>query len=505
MFVRNCILIQPLQQFNSPNPLPQGSSSAPAHLAFHTTLPSPTDVGGYDFSPITSPWLEPYQQPDPAVQTQQQLQQQLQPSQQLNQGGLSTPQVRATRSSTKRGASSSGEDTGAEGHGHGQQVRKRALPSVRSTATPGSGGSGVGQRGRHARGSASLTSTPAMRARSRKNSSAAMEDTPSPVDLSMPPPAPPGEGTSNVGELGQHEQAHQMSPTNPTTIAPVTPAAIMGLGRLGLSSGLTPLDGAEGSTSVNPGASSGAAQGKRKSPPKTQSSSGASTSKTTTTTKKASPSSLVGQSPSLKPLLPGGLTPSSAMHLATASNYTHHLSGSASSLNLTPSAPLPQPTLQVRKTSHKAAEQKRRDSLKNSFDDLRFLLPPLPLPNDENYDGEPPLPGALPPRGPPRGEVQGPNRAVSKLQLLRCGNDFIRRLKARVSRRDEYIEQLKTEVRALREQLDEKESPDMDGLEDTVQAFQRVDLDKDLDAEEANAPKLGGIPLEGDEDDDGAD
>lgn len=101
--------------------------------------------------------------------------------------------------------------------------------------------------------------------------------------------------------------------------------------------------------------------------------------------------------------------------------------------------------------------------------------------------------------------MQGPNRAVSKLQLLRCGNDFIRRLKARVSRRDEYIEQLKTEVRALREQLDEKESPDMDGLEATVQAFQRVDLDKDLDAEEANAPKLGGIPLEGDEDDDGAD
>lgn len=398
-----------------------------------------------------------------------------------------------------------------EGPGHGQQVRKRAIPASR---TAGGQGSGAAQKGRHARGSASLTSTPAMRAKSRKDNSAAMDDTPSPVDLSMPPPAPPlmiGIEGANVGDQDQQGQTQQMSPTSPATIAPVTPAAIMGLGRLGLSSGLAPVDGAESNTNASSSSSSGTTQGKRRSPPKAQASSGASTSRTTTN-KKASPSTLVGQSPSLKPLLPGGLTPSSAIHLAAASNYSHHLSGSASSLNLTPSAPLPQPTLQVRKTSHKAAEQKRRDSLKTSFDDLRFLLPPLPLPNDENYDGEPPLPGALPPRGPPRGEVQGPNRAVSKLQLLRCGNDFIRRLKARVVRRDEYIEQLKAEVRALRARVDGKAgagedgmAEDADALEDAVRAFQRVDLDKDLDAEEANAPKLGGIPLEGDEDEDGGD
>ena len=114
---------------------------------------------------------------------------------------------------------------------------------------------------------------------------------------------------------------------------------------------------------------------------------------------------------------------------------------------------LQQPTLHVRKTSHKAAEQKRRDSLKTSFDDLRLLLPPIPLPSDEGYDGEPPLPGAMPPRGPPRGDG-GPNRAVSKLQLLRCGNDFIRQLKGRIERRDEYIDSLKREIVVLRGLID---------------------------------------------------
>lgn len=142
--------------------------------------------------------------------------------------------------------------------------------------------------------------------------------------------------------------------------------------------------------------------------------------------------------------------------------------------------PLPQPTLQVRKTSHKAAEQKRRDSLKTSFDDLRLLLPPIPLPNDEGYDGEPPLPGAMPPRGPPRGEVAGPNRAVSKLQLLRCGNDFIRVLKGRVARRDEYIERLKGEVNTLRGMIGEE----------LLENMEKLNLDEDLDAEEANAPKM---------------
>lgn len=159
-----------------------------------------------------------------------------------------------------------------------------------------------------------------------------------------------------------------------------------------------------------------------------------------------------------------------------------------------------QPPLAVRKTSHKAAEQKRRDSLKTSFDDLRILLPPIPLPSDEGFPDEPILPGAMPPRGPPKGNIDGPNRGVSKLQLLRCGNDYIRRLNGRVERRDEEIEKLRREIARLRIVAGAAAVSEEDE--------ELVDLDLDLDAVEANLGPLGrSAALLDDEqgDDDGAD
>ena len=144
-----------------------------------------------------------------------------------------------------------------------------------------------------------------------------------------------------------------------------------------------------------------------------------------------------------------------------------------------------QPPLAVRKTSHKAAEQKRRDSLKSSFDDLRMLLPPIPLPSEEGYPDEPILPGAMPPRGPPKGNSDGPNRGVSKLQLLRCGNDFIRRLNGRVERRDDEIERLRREVARLRLVAGEQ------SVAEEVEGEEPIDLEKDLDAVEASLGPLG--------------
>jgi len=146
--------------------------------------------------------------------------------------------------------------------------------------------------------------------------------------------------------------------------------------------------------------------------------------------------------------------------------------GDASSLHIGPSASHGEPP---RKTSHKAAEQKRRDSLKTTFDDLRHLLPPIPLPSDENFPDEPILPGALPPRGPPKAGGEGPNKGVSKLQLLRCGNDFIRQLKGRVDRRDEEIDKLRREVMRLRSFTGNLAPCDEEEL----------DLNRDLDADEA--------------------
>ncbi|THV01929.1 hypothetical protein K435DRAFT_377504 [Dendrothele bispora CBS 962.96] len=165
--------------------------------------------------------------------------------------------------------------------------------------------------------------------------------------------------------------------------------------------------------------------------------------------------------------------------------------------------------MQVRKTSHKAAEQKRRDSLKTTFDDLRGLLPPIPLPTDANNtpqdDGSGVgflsvakaslLPGALPPRGPPKSGADGPNKGVSKLQLLICGNEYIRVLKGRVERRDEEILELRKEVARLRSKTGKSSmtggSPgdafggasgfDFEGGEEEEP---ECDLEKDLDAVE---------------------
>lgn len=136
----------------------------------------------------------------------------------------------------------------------------------------------------------------------------------------------------------------------------------------------------------------------------------------------------------------------------------------------------PTPSFQ-RKTTHKAAEQMRRDSLKTTFDDLRGLLPPILLPSDDKYPlDEPVLPGALPPRGPPKTGSDCPNEGASKLQLLMCGNDFIRKLKARLERRDEEITRLRQEIGKLRNVI-----IDNGGHEYFEEGVEPVDLELDLD------------------------
>ena len=110
------------------------------------------------------------------------------------------------------------------------------------------------------------------------------------------------------------------------------------------------------------------------------------------------------------------------------------------------------PEGETRKTSHKAAEQKRRDSLKAGFDELRLLLPPI---NTEALDPESgePIPGSSAPRLLPKSSLvpdDNPNRGVSKVALLRFGNEHIVRLHGKVDKRDGYIERLRDEVKRLR-------------------------------------------------------
>ncbi|EIN08267.1 hypothetical protein PUNSTDRAFT_143906 [Punctularia strigosozonata HHB-11173 SS5] len=352
------------------------SHSAPADIVFRTTPPVPAEME-YEIdnvSPLTSPWFGATLSSGSGT---------------VQAGGSAT-----SKTTMKRGPSPTG----------GQQVRKR--PATLKKAGAG-----------RAASSKSAGSTPLLRSRSRKGSlsvSAAFnigsghdapQDTPSPVDLSMPPPAAPNQSNSS-NSSGNGDGLAQSALDKP--VLPITPSTMLNIGRTSNS-----FD----DISALPSGSQPAG---------------------------------VPQPPSpVLPLMPKG------------------------------------------KGSHKLAEQKRRDSLKTSFDDLRVLLPPIPMPSEDGFapTGEPILPGALPPRGPPKGGGEGPNRGVSKLQLLRCGNEYIKTLKGRVDRRDEEIERLRKEVRKLRlKAAGSGEAPIAEEDEEEV-----VDLEKDVDAVE----KLGGLGVFG--------
>jgi hypothetical protein len=433
----------------------RGTASAPAHLVFHHPHGNSYQTNELDFdvSPLTSPWL-----------------------------GSNTPGVPPPppplppahpSSSQKRTATNSGDDEaavmGAAGAGKSRRQKiSPPMPPINSSQNP------TGKKTH--RSSKSMTATPLLRSsRSRGGSIAATGETPSPVDLSMPPPELPPVSFVLSSSTSIERSVSSSPQTNPT-LMPVTPASIMNLGRLGLDTSLAP----------QPLRSDTTPHARRRSISKP--------SKHMSTN-----SSMI--SPGLKPILPGKETFLFFFFLPTHVEEFTYTAGTSSvplsSMNTgvggsSPSHPHPPapPVMQVRKTSHKAAEQKRRDSLKTTFDDLRVLLPPIPLPSDENYPDEPILPGALPPRGPPKTGGEGPNKAVSKLQLLRCGNDFIRQLQARVQRRDEEIDKLRREVKRLREIV---------GLSSAdATADEQLDLERDLDAVEPPGFTLGHGNMGGD-------
>lgn len=189
-------------------------------------------------------------------------------------------------------------------------------------------------------------------------------------------------------------------------------------------------------------------------------------------------------------------------------------------------AALALPEGETRKTSHKAAEQKRRDSLKAGFDELRLLLPPI---NTEALDPESgePIPGSSAPRLLPKSSLvpdDNPNRGVSKVALLKFGNEYIERLHEKVDKRDEYIDRLRSEVARLRlgsseevrgaegedllemNMLDGEEEYDGDGDQDEegVEDVDELDLDPNQDHEDQGAgideeEDEGGMELDGDD------
>ncbi|KAK0454052.1 uncharacterized protein EV420DRAFT_1696652 [Desarmillaria tabescens] len=351
----------------------RGFSSAPAHVVFRNSPSCSPHSGDLeldgDISPLTSPWFGAEQN-----------------------RFISS---RRHKESRKRPTFSSGDGFPS------QPSRKKQSPDTR----PYTDGSFLyrNHRGSHSTGSTPLLQSTRFRPGDMVNDEFS-GDSPSPVDLSMPPPAAP---PSRADLMANMPTANMSS----KQVAPVTPASIMNLGRF--ASRVNPQGDSDGNTSkqLDTDVIWDDATAARTS------------SSTPTQRNKSSRRSALNPPSPLKPVSPG---------IGQANDAVPIFQG-------------------VWKTTHKDAEQKRRDSLKTTFDDLRRLLPPIPLPCDNKYPlDEPVLPGALPPRGPQKTGSEGPNKVVSKLQLLMYGNDFIRQLKARVERRDEEITRLRQEVGRLR-------------------------------------------------------
>jgi hypothetical protein len=162
-----------------------------------------------------------------------------------------------------------------------------------------------------------------------------------------------------------------------------------------------------------------------------------------------------------------GVSPAAHAQLAAKSNYVNILTGHGSTLlglsshtimSATGSSSArvvsPAPT-ENRRTSHKAAEQRRRDSLKQCFEELRLILPPIPPDEDDDFK----RPGEGNVGGQRNGEVDPvqPNKGISKVALLRKSNEYLLHLHVRLARRDGIIELLRERVRELGARLGEDE------------------------------------------------
>lgn len=129
--------------------------------------------------------------------------------------------------------------------------------------------------------------------------------------------------------------------------------------------------------------------------------------------------------------------------------------------------------IESRRTSHKAAEQKRRDGLKFCFDELRGMLPAITL------DDDAPGGSSLGPDGlledqedeafgiEEVGDAESArlaNRAISKVALLRHSNEYLIRLKNRLARRDCDLEFCRKQVIELRSRLGYPLESQQDGI-----------------------------------------
>ncbi|KAG0164556.1 hypothetical protein DFQ28_011679 [Apophysomyces sp. BC1034] len=165
---------------------------------------------------------------------------------------------------------------------------------------------------------------------------------------------------------------------------------------------------------------------------------------------------LISSSPrALKPLISPSLRPNgkrlsaieeetAAAILATKSNYENLKEGKAKSLGIDFSTNI-QSGIENRRSAHKAAEQKRRDTLKQSFDSLRTEIIEAMVEEDmaESMEKEDDM----------RSQKEKEVKQMSKVVLLQHSYEYMLRLKNDNHRKDDKLEKMRHEVQALRAKL----------------------------------------------------
>ncbi|GME43298.1 Phosphorus acquisition-controlling protein [Neofusicoccum parvum] len=157
-------------------------------------------------------------------------------------------------------------------------------------------------------------------------------------------------------------------------------------------------------------------------------------------------------SPSIKPLLPEGATTPDDTHallLASKSNYQNILEGTHVPGVLYPESL--STNLTSKRTSHKIAEQGRRNRINLALQELQSLIPsPSIAPRDANANG---MPGNS--ASPEESQAKREERqSSSKASTVENAIEYIRLLKRKDEERDRKMMEQRQEIEELRKRLE---------------------------------------------------
>lgn len=172
------------------------------------------------------------------------------------------------------------------------------------------------------------------------------------------------------------------------------------------------------------------------------------------------PQSSTASPRALKPLISPSLQPNgkrltaieeevAAAALASKSNYQNMREGKAKSLGIEFSTSF-QSGVENRRSAHKAAEQKRRDTLKQSFDALRKEIADALVEQQRQEEDEEAAKDDVQER---RDSKEKEVKQMSKVVLIQHSYEYILRLKEENRRKDQEMALLQQELDSLRKQF----------------------------------------------------